>query len=230
MYDNTLKAQEDQYWGGDDCLSSLCGMYYKYPSETFVNGVRRENEIANAEEEFHNVSPRRLGLCTKANTNMQKKATSITAKITGKLSSLVFKLGDVVLVPLDAVDCTKVDGGNLVGVVVLINKSKSTCRVAVKEGLLHCAYVYHVLKPVPEASNNLDVMNLSEAYEDWRSLPKITERETACFILLVGGQGVIHCNCRASRTSNSCSCMKADQLCTSRCHRNSKLCQNTHSH
>ncbi len=230
MYDDTLKAQEDLDWGGDDGLSSLWGMYYKYPSKTFVNAVRRENEIANAEEEFHNVSPRCLGLRTKSNTNMQKKATSITAKITKKLPSLVFKLGDVVLVPLDAVNCTKVDGGNLAGVVVLINKSKSTCRVAVKEGLLHHAYVYHVLKPVAEASNNLEVMNLSEAHEDWRSLPKITEREAAHFISSVGGQGVIHCNCRASCTSNGCSCRKAGQLCTSRCHRNSKLCQNTHSH
>ena len=77
------------------------------------------------------------------------------------------------------------------GVVVSINKSKSTCQVAVKEGLLHRAYVYHVQKPVPEASNKLEVMNLSEAYEDWRSLPNITEREAARFILSVGGQGVI---------------------------------------
>jgi hypothetical protein len=35
---------------------------------------------------------------------MQKKANSITAKITKKSPSIVFKLGDVVLVPLDAVD------------------------------------------------------------------------------------------------------------------------------
>jgi hypothetical protein len=230
MYDDTLKAQEDLDWGGDGGLSSSWGMYYKYPSETFVNAVCRENEIANAEEEFQNVSPRHIGLCTKANANMQKKATSITAKITKKLPSLVFKLGDVVLVPHDAVDCTKVDGDNLAGVVVLINKSKSTCRVAVKEGLLHHAYVYHVLKPVPIASNNLKIMNMSEAYEDWWSLPKITEREAARFISLVGGQGVIHCNCKASCTSNSCSCRKAGRLCTSRCHRSSKLCQNTHSH
>ena len=146
------------------------------------------------------------------------------------MPSLVFKLRDVVLAPLDAVDCTKVDGSNLANVVVLINKSKSTCRVAVKEGLLHPAYVYHVLKPAPEASNNLEVMNLSKAYEDWRSLPKITEREEAHFISSVGGQGVIHCNCRASCTLNSCLCRKAGRLCTSHCHRNSKLCQNTHSH
>jgi hypothetical protein len=39
MYDDTLKTQEDLDWGGDDGLSSLWGMYYKYPSKTFVNAV-----------------------------------------------------------------------------------------------------------------------------------------------------------------------------------------------
>jgi hypothetical protein len=47
---------------------------------------------------------------------------------------LVFKLGDIVLVPLDDVDRTKVDGGNLCGVVVTINKDKSTCQVAGEAG------------------------------------------------------------------------------------------------
>jgi len=163
-------------------------MYYKYPTETFVKSVRIENEIANNDEEAHNVSPRCQTLRMQANANMQKKANSITEKIMKILPSLVFKVGDVVLVPLDAVDCTKVDGGSLAGVVVSINKAKSTCRVAVQHGLLHHAYVYHVLKPVPESSNNLDVLNLREAYEDWRSLTKITEREAARFISSVGGQ------------------------------------------
>ena len=80
MYDDTLKAQIDLYWGGDDGLSSLWGMYYKYPSETFVKSVRILNEIANDDEEAHNVSPRRHTLRTQANTNMQKKANSITEK------------------------------------------------------------------------------------------------------------------------------------------------------
>jgi hypothetical protein len=100
--------------------------------------------------------------------NVQKKANSITAKVLKKSPSQVFKCRDVVLIPLDNVDCTKVDGANLAGVIVLINKDKSKCRVAVKQGLLHHAYVYHVLKPVPEASNNLDAMDLWDAYDNWR--------------------------------------------------------------
>ncbi len=160
--------------------------------------------------------------------NVQKKANSIKAKVLKKSPSQVFKLGEVILIPLDDVNCTKVDGANLASVVVSINKDKLTCRVAVKKGLLYRAYVYHVLKPVPEASNNLDATDLRDAYDNWRSLPKVTGREAAHFISLVGGQGVIHCNCRGSCTTNSCSCKKAGRLCSSHCHRNSQCCKNTH--
>ena len=106
--------------------------------------------------ETHDVSPYRQILRKKAAENVQKKADSVKATVLKKSPSLVFKLGDVVLIPLDDVDRTKVDGANLVGVVVLMSKLKSTCRVAVKHEVLKRAYVYHVLRPVPKASNNLD--------------------------------------------------------------------------
>ena len=79
----------------------------------FVKSVCIENEIANDDEEARNVSPRRHTLHMQANANMQKKANSINEKIMKNLPSLIFKVGDIVLVPLDAVNCTKVDGGNL---------------------------------------------------------------------------------------------------------------------
>jgi hypothetical protein len=151
----------------------------------------------------HDISPRHLSLCNQATANVCKRAQGITSKLLGKQPEFVMNLGDVVLVPLDDVDWTKVDGGNLRGVVVAINKDKSTCRVAVKQGLLHHAYVYHALKLVLKVSNNLDVMELWDAYENWISLPKVTEREAARFVLLVVGQGIIHCNCRGSCTSQS---------------------------
>ena len=111
-----------------------------------------------------------------------------------------------------------------------MNKLHSTCRVAVKQGILKPAYAYHVLKPVPEASKNLDAMNLRllEAYEGWRSLPRVTEREIARYILSVKGQGIIHCNCRGTCTTNTCLCKKAGRLCSLHCHRNSKTCKNMH--
>ena len=114
------------------------------------------------------------------------------------------------------------------GVVVSVNKLNSSCRVAVAQGLLHRAYAYHALKLLPTASNNIDLNNLRDAYENYRSLPKVTEREAARFVSSVGGQGIVHCNCRCDCTKNSCSCKKANWLCSSRCHRNNNKCKNKH--
>jgi hypothetical protein len=101
-------------------------MYYKYPMMEFVNLVRIELEGTMNDIETHNVSPRHHLLCKNATMNVQKKANSITAKVLKKSPSQVFKRGDVVLIPLDNVDQTKVDGANLAGVIVLINKDKLT--------------------------------------------------------------------------------------------------------
>ncbi len=76
--------------------------------------------------EMHNVSPKHGNLCKKAAHNVQKKADSVKAKVLKKSTSQVFKTGDVVLVPLDNVDRTKVDGANLAGIVVSVSKLTST--------------------------------------------------------------------------------------------------------
>jgi hypothetical protein len=222
------KIDEDLDWGGDDGLSASLSMYYKYSTNTYVNLFRIELENYMNDNIAHNISPRHFNLHKQATANVQRKAHKVAAQAAKKSPGLVFKIGDVVLVPLDDVDCTKVDGANLAGVIVLINKDKSTCCVAVMQGVLHRAYAYHCLKPVPAASKNLDVMDLQDAYENWRSLPKLTEREAARYISSVKGQGVIHCNCRGSCTTNSCSCRNAGRLCSSRCHRNSKQCKISH--
>ncbi len=138
------------------------------------------------------------------------------------------KLGDVVLVPLDNVDRTKVDGASLVGVIVSINKEKSTCRVVVKNGLLHRAYVFHALGAVPKSSNNWVNNGLEDVFNNWKGLPKITEQEAACFVSSVEGQGMVKCNCKGGCTTNSCTCRKAGRLCSSCCHRNNKCCKNSH--
>jgi hypothetical protein len=153
---------------------------------------------------------------------MAKTANSIRSKLLIKSPQLLIKKGNVVLVPLDDVDRTKVDGGNLSGVVVSINKLNSICRVAEAQELLHRAYAYHALKLLPKASNDIDLNNLRDAYENYRSLPRLKEREAACFVSSVGGQGIVHCNCMSDCTKNTCLCKKANQLCSSHCHRNKR--------
>ncbi len=140
----------------------------------------------------------------KATENVQKKAELVTKRVLSKSPTSSLKLGDVVLVPLNDVNCTKVDGQTLAGVIVTINKDKSTCKVAVKQGLLHRAYVFHALRAVPIASNNRKVMELEDVYVHWQGLPKITEREAAHFVSSVGGQGMIKCNCKGDCITNSC--------------------------
>ena len=223
-----IKVDEDIEWEGDNGLSCTWSMYHKYPSTTFVDSYRTRLEIVAEETEAQAVSPRRHNLRNKAGENMTKTANSIRSKLLTKSPQMLIKRGDVVLVPLDDVDRTKVDGGNLCGVVVSVNKLNSTCRVAVAQGLLHRAYVYHALKLVPEASNNIDLNNLRDAYDNYRSLPKLTEREAARYVSSVGGQGMVSCNCRGDCTTNSCSCKKANRLCSSRCHRNNNKCKNKH--
>jgi hypothetical protein len=204
-------------------------LYHKYPSTTFVDSFRTRLEMAAEETEAQAVSPKRHYLRNRAGENMAKKANSIRSKLLLKSPQLLIKKGDVVLVPLDDVDRTKVDGGNLCGVVVSVNKATSTCRVAVAQGQLHRAYVYHALKLVPEASNDINLNNLWDAYKNYLSLPKITGREAARFVSSIGGQGIISCNCRGDCTKNSCSCKKANRLCSSCCHRNNNKCMNKHN-
>ncbi len=66
----------------------------------------------------HEISPRRLSLCKHSTANVQKRANKVAAKAVRKSPGLVFNMVDVVLVPLDNVDCTKVDGANLAGIIV----------------------------------------------------------------------------------------------------------------
>jgi hypothetical protein len=153
------KVDEDLDWGGNEGLLASWTMYHKYPTMTFVNLFYLQIETFETNDEAVKISPRCLSLRNQATANVQKKADTIKANIMKTSPQLVFKVGDVVLIPLDDVNRTKVDGANLAGVVVLINKDKSNCWLAVKQGLMHRAYPYHVLKPVPEASNYLDVMD-----------------------------------------------------------------------
>jgi hypothetical protein len=223
-----LKVDEDIEWEGDDGLLSTWTMYHKYPSTTFVDSFRTRLEMAAEETEAHAVSPRRNDLRNRAAENMAKMAYSIRSKLLTKAPQLSIKKGDVVLVPLDDVDHTKVDGANICGVVVSVNKRNSSWRVVVAQGLLHCAYVYHALKLLPKALNDIDLNNLRDAYKNYRSLPRLTEREAARYVSSVGGQGIVSCNCRSDCTKNSCSCKKANRLCSSRCHRNNNKCKNKH--
>ena len=134
------------------------------------------------------VSPRRAESRKRAAEKMQKSALAMIKTARKSYGNdKPFDVGTVIHVSLKDVDRTKVDSGNLLGIIVKVDKTKSQARVAVKGGLLKSWYVYHKLDIVPGAGNNPSLFGLS--LEGWEDLEEITEREAARQVSLVGGQG-----------------------------------------
>ncbi len=79
-------------------------------------------------------SPKRQSLRGIAADNVRKKAAKVKERALKKSTSSVFKEGDVVLVPLNNVNRTKVDGASICGVICQIKNDM--CTVAIKEGVL----------------------------------------------------------------------------------------------
>ena len=136
--------------------------------------------------------------------------------------------GEVVHVPLKDMDKAKVDTGNLTGVIVQVDKTRSQSRVAVKTGLLKCWYVYHQQGRITGSGNDVELNGLSETMANWKTLKVITEWEAARNESMVGGQGKgdVTCNCKGRCNTNQCSCKKAGRICTSACHHNNFKCVN----
>jgi hypothetical protein len=132
-----------------------------------------------------------------------------------------------VQVALDDVDITKIDGKTLSGAVVEITPVE-TFRVVICGGVLHRTYPRHAFTVLRGASNNRTlVKGLRLAYENWKTLPEITEREAACNVSLVGEQGMNKCACKKGKCqSKRCPCFKLDRLCNSRCHKGNICCEN----
>ena len=197
-------------WDGDEGLVNIFGIFIKHPDENFCK-YYEDMKVINSQitdEEF-SVSPRRAESRKRAAEKMQKSAlTMIKTARKSYGNDKPFDVGTVVHVPLKDVDRTKVDSGNLIGIIVKVDKSRSQARVAVQGGLLKSWYVYHKLVIVPGAGNNPSLFGLS--LEGWEDLKEITEREAARQVSLVGGQGkgLFTCMCKGKCNSNHCSCFK----------------------
>ena len=132
-------------WDGDEGLVNIFGIFIKHPDENFCKYYENMKVINSqiTDEEF-SVSPRRAESRKRAAEKMQKSAlTMIKTARKSYGNDKPFDVGTVVHVPLKDVDRTKVDSGNLIGIIVKVDKSRSQARVAVQGGLLKSWYVYH---------------------------------------------------------------------------------------
>jgi hypothetical protein len=203
-------------------------LYYKSPTDSDVQSYHANATIArdikaHVTDEL-DFSLKRQSLRGIAADNIRKKAAVVKERALKKSTSSVFKERNVVLVPLDNVDRTKVDGASICRVICQIKNDM--CTVAVKEGVLRKSYIYHWLGGIPEASNDRALMELDKAFLGWRGMPKITEQEAAKHVSSVGGQGMVKCHCKGDCTTNRCKCKKAGRLCNSCCHCNNYCCKN----
>lgn len=228
-YDDDMVQLE---WDGDEGLLNNFGIYVKHPDEAFCvyyDNMKLINSQIEVEEHF--VSPGRAESRKRAAEKMQNKAlTMIKTARKSNGNDMPFDVGTVVHVPLNDVDRTKVDSGNLLGIIVKVDKTRSQARVAVRDGLLKSWYVFHKLSIVRGAGNNPSLFGLSLV--GWDDLKVITEREAARQVSLVGGQGkgLVTCLCKGKCNSNHCSCFKNSRICGSACHRNNFKCVNHDSH
>ena len=68
--DDDFQILNDCEWGGDDGIQNGWSMYYKYPSNAFVDSYRLQLEIATENTNALELSPKCLALRNRAAGNM----------------------------------------------------------------------------------------------------------------------------------------------------------------
>jgi hypothetical protein len=166
----------------------------------------------------------RLEIRSAAANAMQKQAEAMKKQIRpAREGSYDLSVGSVVLVSIDKVDKCKMDGKRVPGVVVEITEHNNY-RVVCKGGVFRQCYSRADL--IFESDKTIDSFELRNEFENWRTLPKITERGASSHISMVGGQGHKHCNCIGKCDTNRCGCQKLKVKCNSRCKCDQSSCQN----
>jgi hypothetical protein len=234
LMDENDDDMEQMEWDGDNGIGNMVGMYIKHADKAFCDYFKTmDNCLKDVHKKAHDakndVSPRRGQLRKRAYEKLSTAAVTMKNNVMKRVGEdKVCEVGEVVHVPLKDVDKAKVDTGNLTGVIVQVDKSRSQARVAVKSGLLKTWYVYHRLGRITGCGNNVELNGLSEVLKNWKTLKEITEREAARNESMVGGQGKgdVTCNCKGPCNTNQCSCKKAGRICCSACHRNNFKCVN----
>ena len=205
-------------------------MYYRAPQVLHVHNAKKAMAKYKRESKGKDLreSPRRAEMRDEAVVHMKKGGRAMKEKAT-KVGGEV-KKGTVVLVPMADVDTTKVDGKNLVCVVVDVFQPRSGSgskmyKLACTKGAIKRLYNQAYFNV--EKNATVESMGLADIYESesWRAMPEIAERTAYALESMVGGQGKRkktdkgYCNCKKGKcASQKCVCKVAGRVCSSRCH------------
>ena len=161
---------EQLVWDGDKGVNNLFGINIKQPDGAFCEYYQTLVTTSSAggsqnKESTFFVLPYRDALRKRAGDHMEKFAESMKKSAQKRSGDeKICEVGEVVLdVALKNEDKAKVDLGNLSGVMVKADKTRSEVRVAVKLGLLNSWYVYHRLGQVTGVGNNVELNGLTDA-------------------------------------------------------------------
>ena len=184
-----------------------------------------DNSDGGAEADF---SPGRAAIRGNAFRAMQKQAAQMQRRVAKRAGDAELSVGDVVQLGLADVDRTKVDPRNLTCVVVdCVRKGEIEeelkYRLASSHAVLNGLYTRPYLQ---QLRTTPALMNLQGALENWRDMRVQSERASSNALSLVGGQGMVRCNCLGNCLQGKCRCLRAERRCNSRCHKGSKRCKN----
>lgn len=174
------------------------------------------------------ISPRRAAYRGHAFRAMQKQAAQMQRRVAKRDGDMELSVGAVVQLGLADVDRTKIDPRNLTCVVVECvrmgeKEEELKYRLAASHAVLQGLYTRPYLQQLRATP---ELMGLEGVLENWKNMRVLSARATSNASSLVGGQGMVRCNCLGNCLQGKCKCLKAGRLCNSRCHKGSKRCKN----
>ncbi len=170
-------------WDGDKGVRNLIECtYIKFPTTIYVDyfwSIAPTADISSALYMVDNyeVSPIWRSLHKQASVLLESKAKKMKLAAIEKMGGhgKVFVVGEVVRVPVADVDKAKVNNSKLTGVIVKVNLPRMKAHVVVEAGLLKPWYNYNKLSHVSGPRNNINLLGLTDAFMNWKTMKVISE-------------------------------------------------------
>jgi len=147
---------------------------------------------------------------SKAKEKQTKQANQMLAHNKKAINS--FKVGDLVLLPVDSHDLGSADAPNL-ECIILEKIGDNQFRLGHISGVLKECVTYNVLTKLSDKSSNFTIDKVPMD-------KRVSVREAVKAVSISGGQGVKACNCSSGNCNGGkCGCFLNKIPCNSRCHK-----------